>query len=859
MITNFYVTAFCIFFSYSLLATTLPEGFIQEKIAEGLDPTALTELPDGRILLTEKSGDLLMVDQGVLLPQPVLSISVNNFGEWGLLGVAPDPNFLTNGYIYFYYTEAVGGNNVLARATMIGNLADPNSVTTIFTLDPKIQSASHHNGGAMKFGPDGKLYIAVGDGGAAFLSQDLNTTHGKILRINPDGSIPQDNPFYGTLNGNDRAIWAYGVRNPFSIDIQPGTGLLYACDVGEGSFEEIIDIRKGKNYGWPQVEGFANGGSVPDNYQDPVHAYGHNEGCSIVGAAFYNPDQVQFPAVYLNKFFFADYCDGYIKVFDPVSESLYETFATEIDRPIAILTASDGSLYYIERRGIGDGTNADNTMSTNGVLWKVTYAENQAPVIAEQPQSITVSEGDNASFSLSVSGATSPSYQWYKNNNELLVGETNTTLTINNVTGADDGSTYICVVNYGDDGTLTSDIATLTVIANQRPVVTITSPTDQTTYEAGDVLSFGGTVNDPETGPIDPQDWVWQIDFHHNEHVHPALGATSGIAGGTYTIPSVGHGATNVWYRVYLSAADAQGLSTTHYVEIFPKLINIDFTSVPEGIDLLLEGQTVTTPHQFESVVGIVWTGVAPQEVTKEGTTYRFSHWQEDLTNANFPFRADDDHATVTAHYNLVPTITSQPQSQTITVGSAVNFSIEASPQDEVDFQWYQDGQVITGASQPTLSIPAATLDRNGQTFYGVVTHNNESVTSNTVSLTVLNGSTVSIRAFLQGPFQNGQMTTNLQGIIPNAQPYQPAYQGSEYQNPISEDIVDWVLVQLLDDLGTVQHQRAAFIHKNGYVVDLNGTDPVFFPNVVGGDFYIVLQHRNHLSIMSKERISFDR
>ena len=726
---------FLCFIVHVVQAVDLPEGFIQEKIADGLDPTAMAELPDGRILLTEKDGKILLVDNGAVLDEPVLSVPVSNFGEWGLMGIVPDPNFTENGYIYYYYTEQVSENNVLARATMNGNTADPNSTTIIFYLDPKVQNASNHNGGALKFGPDGKLYIAVGDGASPRFGQELNTTHGKILRINPDGSIPEDNPFYNQLSGNHRAIWAYGLRNPFSIDIQPGTGLLYASDVGEGRYEEINDIRKGMNYGWSQIEGYANGSSTPENYQDPVYAYGHDQGCSIVGAAFYNPDNIQFPERYVNKFFFGDYCDGYIKVFDPVSGSLYETFATNIDRPIAIMTARDGSLYYIERRGIGGGSNEDNTSSSNGVLWKVTYAEDQTPIIAEQPQSITVPEGESGRFSITVSGATNPNYQWYKNSGELIPNANSASFTIENVSISDDGSTFYCVVDYGN-GTLTSEAATLNVTANQRPNVTITSPIDQAFYEAGDTIFFSGTVVDPEIGEVDPSEWTWQIDFHHDTHFHPALDATTGISNGFYVIPSVGHGDTDVWYRVYLTGQDDTGLATTEYVEIFPKLVDIELTSEPEGLDLYLEGKTVTTPNQFESVVGILWTGTAPQELVKDGQTYRFSHWQEDIKEATYQFRADDSQAKVTAHYQLVPQVVEQPQSVAVSVGESATFTVVTAPEGN-SYQWYLDGSPIQDATSASLVLENIQSDRNGQSFYCEITFADTVLTSDSATLTV--------------------------------------------------------------------------------------------------------------------------
>ena len=167
-----------------------------------------------------------------------------------------------------------------------------------------------------------------------------------MLRINPDGSIPTDNPFFTTATGNNRAIWALGLRNPFTFAVQPGTGRIFINDVGQNTWEEINDGIAGANYGWPTTEGETSNPA----FRSPLFAYGHGSGattgCAITGGTFYNPPVVQFPAAYVGDYFFADYCSGWIRRYDPATDSV-AAFATGISSPVDLKVGADGSLYYL--------------------------------------------------------------------------------------------------------------------------------------------------------------------------------------------------------------------------------------------------------------------------------------------------------------------------------------------------------------------------------------------------------------------------------------------------------------------------------------------------------------------------------
>jgi glucose/arabinose dehydrogenase len=334
----------------SLVATAagLPSGFTEAQFGSNLSgsPTAMAFAPDGRLFVCQQGGQLRVIKNGSLLSTPFVSLTVDSSGERGLLGIAFDPNFATNHFLYVYYTVLTPTpHNRVSRFTAAGDAAAPGSEVVILELN-NLSSATNHNGGAIHFGPDGKLYIAVGENANGTNAQTLSNLLGKILRINANGTIPTDNPFYNTASGNNRAIWALGLRNPFTFAFQPGTTRIFINDVGQSTYEEINDGIAGSNYGWPVTEGPTGNPS----FRSPIYFYGHGTsdttGCALVGAAFYNPPVPQFPSSYTGKYFFADLCSGWIRVFDP-SAGTAAGFATGIFTPVDLHVGPDGALYYL--------------------------------------------------------------------------------------------------------------------------------------------------------------------------------------------------------------------------------------------------------------------------------------------------------------------------------------------------------------------------------------------------------------------------------------------------------------------------------------------------------------------------------
>jgi glucose/arabinose dehydrogenase len=334
-------------------ATTLPAGFTETLITNSVvAATSMAIAPDGRIFVLEQGGAIRIIQNGVLLGTPFATINVNAALERGLLGLAFDPNFASNQFVYIYYTApSPAPHNRVSRLTANGNVAVAGSELQLLNL-PNLSSAENHNGGALHFAPDGTLFIGVGDNANAALAPSLTSTMGKMLRINSNGTIPSNNPFFSQTTGINQSIWAIGFRNPFTFSFQPGTGRLFINDVGNLTWEEINNGVAGANYGW--------GPALNDGDPTAFHRYGNatvvipgtDAACAITGGTFYNPPTANFPAAYVGKYFFSDYCGEWIRSIDPTNAASITNFATGLGTFGSVVdldVAADGSLYYLAR------------------------------------------------------------------------------------------------------------------------------------------------------------------------------------------------------------------------------------------------------------------------------------------------------------------------------------------------------------------------------------------------------------------------------------------------------------------------------------------------------------------------------
>jgi glucose/arabinose dehydrogenase/regulation of enolase protein 1 (concanavalin A-like superfamily) len=635
----------------SLSAQTYPANFSQVAVATGIsNPTVLAFAPDGRIFVAQQNGTLVIIKNGVKLATPALQLTVNSSGERGLIGIALHPSFSTNGYVYLYYTLSNGSRNRVSRFTMTGDVITASSEVVILDLDP-LSSATNHNGGAMHFKGD-KLYIAVGENANGAHAQNLDTYHGKILRVNTDGSAPADNPFNAAGASEQRKrVWSYGLRNPYTFDVQPGTGKVFVNDVGQVTWEEIDDATPGGlNFGWPTSEGATTNPSFATPVFSYAHGSGDGRGCAITGGVFFNPASTNYPASFIGKYFYQDLCNAWINYIDLTSGVVRNAFASGLPgQSLAIDVGTDGNLYYLSRSA--------------GTLYKIIYAGNVAPAITDQPDNLTVSQGQPATFSVSASGTAPLSYQWRKDNVNIT-GANASTYTIASAQAANAGSYQVIVTNAA--GTATSQAATLTVTSfNAAPTASITSPATGTLYRGGQVINFSGTATDPEDGNLPASAFSWSVVFHHADHVHDGPPIAVGVASGSYTIPNSGETAANVFYRLHLTVTDSQGLTDTETVDIQPHTTTITLNTTPAGLSVTLDGQPVTTPFSTLGVEGIQRTigVVSPQTVN--GQTYTFTSWTQGGA-ATQTITTPQANTTYTANFSVQNALPSPWQTTTI-------------------------------------------------------------------------------------------------------------------------------------------------------------------------------------------------
>jgi glucose/arabinose dehydrogenase len=647
--------------------TVLPPGFTESIVTTGLTrPVAMTQAPDGRFFVTEQGGTLRVVTaEGQLLADPFVSLAVDSSVERGLLGVVLDPNFATNNYVYVYYTvpgtESQSPFNRISRFTASGNVAVPGSEQILVNLDPLLGSGNH-NGGALAFGPDGKLYVAVGDATDPVNSQLLSTRHGKILRYNPDGSIPNDNPtqfdgIVGTTEGPNRAIWAVGLRNSFTFAFQPGTGRFYANDVGASAAEEVNEILPGKNYGFPITEGDFDQSQYPALTR-PIISIPRGDvpptlPVAITGGAFYNPATPTFPGEYVGDYFFGDFASRYIKRYDPETKTLqdFATSLTGVDMVDLDITPQGDLLYlsyhYLEPQG--------------GGIYRI--QKSQAPAIARQPSSITVQPGNPATFSVQANGTPPLAYQWQRNGVDLP-GETGPTLTLASPQLGDTGTRFRVVVR-NDAGMVTSNEATLTVTDDKPPVPVILTPTAGATFIAGQTFTFSGSATDPEDGVLPDSAYTWRVDYITGSApagTRPHLPDTSGITSGTFTIPTTTpYAGINVYYEVVLTVRDSAGNTTTVTRQIQPVVADVTLASTVAGADVLLDGHAYQSPTTFTLVAGYHRQLEAPAEATINGVRWAFIGWTDGDPNRVRALVTPTEATTYTARYAPHSAATASP------------------------------------------------------------------------------------------------------------------------------------------------------------------------------------------------------
>ena len=628
--------------------------FQNEILATGLDlPTAMKFLPDGRMLVAELQGRIKVFPPPYTTADPglFLQISTGASGvQQGIFDFALDPGFATNHYYYVFYTAADGHDQLsrfTANSAVTGTVAGS---ALVLYRDPDVAHAEHH-GGAINFANDGKLLLTTGEHFDSALSQDLSSPRGKILRFNPDGTVPTDNPFYDGTGPHYDAIWALGLRNPYRAYYDAPTGRLFIGDVGgndSSTAQEEVDLGvRGANYGWPNSEGACTGSCT-----SPLYSYAHNgRDAAVTGGFVYHG--TQFPVGMRGNYFFADYAQNWIRrmTFDANGTMTgvfnFEPADGTLDGPtgdvVYLTEGPDGALYYIDL-GYSDVTGTFGVSKVRRIRYQ---QSNQAPiaVAGATPTSGPVP----LAVSFSSAGSNDPegqpiTYVW-----DFGDGTTSTAASPTHTYSTAGVYTVRLTVSDGATSTFAPPI---TVTAGSSPQATIVGPADGSTFRAGQVITFTGDGTDPDDGTLPASAFAWSIDFLHDGHVHPVQ-TLVGVKGGSFTIPTSGHDFSgNTRYRISLTVTDSNGLTDTTSVVVWPEKVSLTFGTAPAaGLTLYLDGIAKTAPFTYDTLIGFSHT-IEARDQTVGGNSYTFSAWSDGGARSHtvtVPATAQSYTATYTA------------------------------------------------------------------------------------------------------------------------------------------------------------------------------------------------------------------
>jgi glucose/arabinose dehydrogenase/PKD repeat protein len=695
--------------SASVGVTVANNNFFQNDVlVTGLNlPTSIEFLPDGRMLVMELQGTIKVLPPPYTTLDPTPFLQITNIGsagvQQGIYDITLDPDFADNHFYYVFYTLGTPNRDRVSRFTANSNLTGTLAGSeTVLYQDP-LDASSEHHGGALNFASDGKLYFTTGEHFDAAAAQLLSSPRGKLHRINKDGTIPTDNPFYDGSGPNVDSIWARGLRNPFRAYYDAPTNRLLIGDVGGNDYstarEEVNVGARGANYGWPNSEGPC---SAPCT--SPLYSYPHNgRDASITGGFVYHG--TAFPASYQGSYFFADYTQNWIRrlTFD-ASGNVSGVFNFEppdgsVDGPygdiVDLAQGPDGALYYVDL-GYSD---IGGTFGVSKIR-RIKYVQsNQSPVAVASANPTSGPTPLDVSFSSA--GSNDPegqplSYAW-------TFGDGATSTAANPTHTYTAAGTYTARLTVSDGANSTSS-APVTISAGNRPTATILSPQDGSFFQAGDVITYSGDATDTEDGALPASAFSWNIDFLHEGHVHPGTPVT-GAKSGTFTIPSSGHDFSgDTRYRISLTVTDSDGLTSTRSVTIFPRKVNLSFDTVPTGRTLHLDGIAKATPFVYDTLVGFSHT-IEARDQTVGSTTYTFQSWsdggaqQHSITvpSTDQTYTATYSHSTTPVSPAFVQVNASTPQSPQSSVTTTYNQAQSSGNLNVVAVGWNEAvGNVVS-------------------------------------------------------------------------------------------------------------------------------------------------------------------
>ncbi|KUI25543.1 hypothetical protein AU196_22250 [Mycobacterium sp. IS-1742] len=600
-----------------------------------------------RIFIAEKGGSIKVYNPDTRTVSTLTVISTTTGGERGLTGIEVHPDFWHKdefGYrsIYVAYTAGDTNRDTLSRLVLSEDM------TTVVSSEILIRSTENannfHHGGDLAFDNEGEhLYWVVGDNTEGVVnSQSLSNIHGKVLRLNPDGSVPEDNPFVDgdtTTASPADYIYAYGFRNPFRLTFTPN-GKLLVADVGEAKWEELNLVVKGGNYGWPQAEGNCTGcASI-----NPIYAYKHSAPPANAGAITSVTvfDGAGFPEEYRNRVYIADYSQGWIRVldFDEQYSSLIsaKTFWGNAGATVNLAQGADDNLYQL-------------TIYPGELSMISPSGGNRAPTAVIDASPTTTAE---KTLTVNFSGLRSYdpddednlTYRW-----DFGDGNTSTSATpVNQFTTTGAYSTYTVTLTVSD-GEKTNTTTQKVTVGSTPPVAQIVS--FPSSYNAGDTITFRGSGTDaqdrPDGAPLPSTAYKWTVVFHHNEHTHPFADNIVGETA-TITIPRSRDQIDGTWYRVHLTVTDSSGLSTSTYEDIMPNLVDLTIAASDPGARFTIDGLPYTGSYTERAVVGVDYVVSAPTTQTVNGRQLTFDGWSDGGT-ATHTIRVPADATTYTANY----------------------------------------------------------------------------------------------------------------------------------------------------------------------------------------------------------------
>ncbi len=607
-------------------------SFQNEILATGFDlPTTFEFLPDGRMLVGELQGKVKILPPPYTQPDPNLFLQITNIGsagvQQGIYDLVLDPGFALNHLYYVFYTLGAPNHDRVSRFTANATLSGTVPGSEFVLYEDSQNADAEHHGGSLNFANDGKLLFTTGEHFIPSVSPLLTSPRGKVHRINTDGTVPTDNPFYDGSGPNIDTIWARGLRNPFRAYYDAPTGRYFIGDVGgndNSTAREELNIGvRGADYGWPDSEGPC---SAPCT--SPLYWYAHNgRDAAITGGFVYHG--TQFPSSYQGSYFFADYTQNWIRGLNlDANGAMTGTFNFEppngtTDGPygdiVYLAEGPDGALYYMDL-GYSD------VGATFGVskLRRIRYVDaNQPPTVSASANPTSGPAPLNVAFSSA--GSSDPegqalSYSW-------TFGDGTTS------TQANPSHTYAAAGIYQarltvSDGRRDSVSPPISISAGSLPSATILSPADGTQFKAGDVIFYRGDGTDPDDGALPASAFTWNIDFLHEGHVHPGTPIT-GVKEGSFTIPTSGHDFSgNTRYKITLTVRDSNGLSSSQSVVVTPIKVNLSFDTVPSGRTLYLDGIAKTAPFVHDSLVGFNHT-IEARNQTAGSTSYTFASWSD--------------------------------------------------------------------------------------------------------------------------------------------------------------------------------------------------------------------------------------